>query len=248
MSAEHNKYRERVYRNYVGARDRPLAAATLDALRPRLPYLRRLVRNHFPKQRDAIIVDLGCGHGALLHVLTQLGYRNVRGIDASAEQVATARRLGISGVEQGNVLDVLASMPDHSQDVVVAFDVIEHFTKVELVDLVDQVRRVLRPTGRWIIHAPNGESPFGMGIRYGDITHEQAYTRSSIAQLLLSSGFARVESFEDQPVPHGVKSCIRLLLWKLIRAGLIFYVAVETGTFDRHAIFTQNLLTVAWCN
>ena len=248
MSSERTKYRERIYGSYVEARDMPLAPATLEGLRPRLPYLRRLVRRHFPPQRDMTILDLGCGHGALLYVLAQEGYCKARGIDGSPEQVAAARRLGISGVDQGNAMNVLAAAPDRSLDVVITFDVIEHFTRAELVELVDQVHRVLRAGGRWIIHVPNGESPFCARILYGDMTHEQAFTRSSIAQLLVASGFARVDYFEDQPVPHGVKSTIRLLLWKMIRAGLLFYVAVETGALDRGAVFSQNLLAVAWRN
>ena len=244
MSSDSSRYRERIYKNYVNARVQPLAPSTLEGLRPRLPYLRQLVRRHFPRQRDAVIFELGCGHGALLHVLAGMGYRNVRGVDGSSEQVAAARRLGIAGVEHGELREALRVTPDQSQDVVVTFDVIEHFTKAELIPLEDEVHRVLRPSGRWIIHAPNAESPFGMRMRYGDITHEQAFTRTSLAQLVLASGFGGVECFEDQPVVHGLKSAVRFVLWKLIRAGLLFYIAVETGAFDRRAIFSQNLLAV----
>jgi cyclopropane fatty-acyl-phospholipid synthase-like methyltransferase len=180
-----------------------------------------------------------------MHVLSRTGYPNVTGVDGSLEQIEAARRLGISGVKHGDVMDTLHGIRDECMDVVVAFDVIEHFTKSELVPLVDEVRRVLRPGGRWIIHVPNGESPFGMRSRYWDMTHEQAFTRTSIAQLLLTSGFSRVECFEDQPIPHGAVSAIRLVLWRTIRAGLLLYVAVETGSLDRKAVFSQNMLTVA---
>lgn len=136
-------------------------------------------------------------------------------------------------------------MPDASRDAVVSFDVVEHFRKDELLSFVDEVRRVLRPGGRWIIHTVNGESPFFGRIRYGDFTHEMAFTRESMSQLLLSSGFERVQCFEDTPVPHGVKSSVRWLLWKGIRGGLRLWLAVETGDSGRSAIFTQNLLAVA---
>jgi len=141
-------------------------------------------------------------------------------------------------------MSALAITATGSVDVVVAFDLIEHFTKEELLPLVDEVYRVLRPRGRWIIHAPNAEGPFGGRIRYGDFTHELAFTRVSIAQLLKASGFASARSYEDQPVPHGLKSAARLVLWKLIRVGLLFYIAIETGAFDRDAVFSQNLLAI----
>ena len=113
------------------------------------------------------------------------------------------------------------------------------------IGLVDEVCRVLRPGGRWIIHTPNAESPFGMRVRYGDLTHELAFTRTSLAQLL-SSGFSQVSCYEDQPVPHGLKSAVRWALWKVFRTLLRLYVAAETGDSGRDAVFSQNLLCVAF--
>ncbi|MGB3552985.1 MAG: class I SAM-dependent methyltransferase [Candidatus Binatus sp.] len=245
MSDGGTEYRGRLYGRYVSSRSEAPAPDTLDGLRPRAPYLRKLIRDHFPPERDAAIVDLGCGHGALIHFARQAGYRNLEGMDGSHEQVAAAKRLGIDGVREGDLRESLAAMPDASRDAVVSFDVVEHFRKDELLSFVDEVRRVLRPGGRWIIHTVNGESPFFGRIRYGDFTHEMAFTRESMSQLLLSSGFERVQCFEDTPVPHGVKSSVRWLLWKGIRGGLRLWLAVETGDSGRSAIFTQNLLAVA---
>ena len=240
------RYRERIYNGYVTQRDQPLAPQTLDGLRPRLPYLRRLVKRHFPKERDSAILELGCGHGAVLYALQQAGYRNASGVDGSPEPVKAARQLGLQGVKQGDLMSTLAAAEPGSFDVVVAFDVIEHFTKDELIPLVDEVRRVLRPGGRWIIHTPNAEGPFSARMQNWDFTHELAFTRVSLNQLLRSSGFDRVDCFEDRPVPHGLKSVIRALLWHLIRAGLLGYITIETGAFDRNTIFSQNMLAVAY--
>ena len=239
-------YRQRIYASYATARDMPLAPENLDGISPRLPYLRQLARRYFPEDRDVVILELGCGHGALLHVLQQQGYHNVRGVDGSPDQVAAALRLGIAGVEQSDVMAALAGTPTTSQDVVVAFDLIEHFSKDELIPLVDEVCRVLKPGGRWIIHAPNAEGPFGSRMRHWDFTHELAFTRTSLDQLLRASGFARVECIEDRPVPHGLKSFMRLVLWRVMRAALVFYLAVETGALDRRAVLSQNLLAVVY--
>jgi len=245
MSDGGTAYRGRLYGRYVSCWSEAAAPSTLDGLQPRAAYLRKLIRDHFPPDRNASILDLGCGHGALIHFAREAGYRNVEGMDRSREQVAAAKRLGIDGVREGDLRESLAGMPDASRDVVIAFDVIEHFRKDELLSFVDEVRRVLRPGGRWIIHSVNGESPFFARIRYGDFTHELAFTRESISQLLLSSDFARVECYEEAPVPHGFKSSLRWILWKGIRGGLRFWLAVETGDSGRYAIFTQNLLAVA---
>jgi len=238
-------YRSRIYRYYVRACSQPLAPKTVKGLSPRAPYLRKILREHFPKNRNAAILDLGCGHGAFVHFMREAGYTNVVGVDRSPEQVAEARRLGIDRVHEGDLTETLRSLPNDSQDVVIAFDVIEHFSKQELLPLVDGVRRVLRRGGRWIIHAPNGQSPLAGRIRYGDLTHETIFTQVSISQLLYSSGFTEVICREDTPIPHGLKSGVRWMLWKMIRSGLRLYLAAETGEAESDVIFTQNFLTIA---
>ncbi len=246
MSIEiERSYRDRIYGRYVTARDKPLAPPNLEGLQPRLPFFRQIVRRHFPRDQKTTILELGCGHGAFVYAMQQAGYKGARGVDWAAEQVSAARNLGITGVEQADVMSTLAATASGSLDVVVTFDLIEHFTKGELIHLVDEVYRVLRQGGRWIIHTPNAEAPFGARMRYWDFTHELAFTRVSLAQLLKASGFASVQCYEDQPVPHGLRSVVRFLLWRLIRASLLFYIAVETGALDRGAVFSQNLLAVA---
>lgn len=238
------EYRKRIYAHYVNGRAQFLAPSTLAGLAPRMPSLRKLVREHFPADRDSEILDVGCGHGAIVYAAQQAGYINIRGVDGSPEQVAAARKLGISGVTQGDILEALSGQADGSLDVVVAFDVIEHFTKDELLVVVDEVLRVLKPSGRWIIHTVNAGSPFYGIVRHGDFTHELAFTPTSMAQLLLASRYVGVVSFEDTPVAHGIKSGVRSILWRATRAFLRLYITIETGQ-KGDAIFTQNFLTVA---
>lgn len=238
-------YRDRIYQSYVHARQDPLAPASIAGLQARLHTHTAMMRRVGPPDRHASILDLGCGHGAVVQTLNQLGYANVRGVDGSPQQVEAAHRLGIEGVTQGDILQTLAETGAEQWDAMVTFDVIEHFTKDELIGFIDEVHRILRPGGRWIIHMPNGESPFGGKVLCGDFTHELAFTRTSLTQVLKVSGFNEVDCFEDTPVVHGVKSAIRALLWRLIRWFWLAYIAIETGGTDRRAIFTQNFLAVA---
>ena len=237
-------YRARLYDTYVEARE-SIDPGTLDGMRSRLPYLQRVVRDHFPPRKDARVLDLGCGHGTLLHVARSHGYGHIEGIDVSAGQVALAKRLGIDGVREGDVMDELAVMPAGSWDVIVTFDVIEHLRRDELFALADEVHRVLAEDGRWIIHTPNGESPLFGRIRYGDLTHEQAFTRQSVQQFLRPAGFRHIDSFEDTPVVHGARSALRSMVWRGIRGLLRIYLAAETGHTGGDAIFSQNFLVVA---
>ena len=234
--------RDRLYGRY---RSYQQAAASEDERRHRAPYLRRVIKQHFPSNRNARILDIGCGDGALLHFLREAGYGNVEGIDNSPEQLASAAQLGLQDVKSGDVLNHMRDAKSEAYDIVVAFDVIEHLTKPELLHLADQIYRTLSPGGLWLVHVPNAEGIFGTRIRYADLTHEQAFTRESINQLMRAVGFRTVDCFEDQPAIHGFKSMLRLAAWKVLRLAFRIVVMAETGDSGRKAIFSQNLLAVA---
>jgi SAM-dependent methyltransferase len=239
-------YKAKIYEYYFTKRVGRTAPASLVELEKRKPFYNNVIKNHFPADRESSVVDLGCGYGAFLHFMQQSGYFNTSGIDTSAEMVAEAEKLGINNVHQGNVVEFLRHQPDESIDVLTAIDLIEHFPKEELFDLVSQFQRVLKPGGRVITHQPNAEGVFGNAILYGDFTHEQAFTRVSIAQIFLRNGFTSISSFEDKPLRFSMKSRIRRLLWDwLVRPFYLFLVAVESGGSDKDIIFTKNFLSVA---
>jgi len=207
--------------------------------------LRKLIKDSFPASREARILELGCGQGALIHFARQEGYKNIEGIDVSPGQVAVAHKLGIEGVRQGDALKELMEQKDGSLDAVITYDFLEHFTKDEVWTIASNVVRVLAPGGRWIIHVPNSESPFGGTIAYGDYTHESVFNRHSLNQLIRTAGFSTCEFSEDQPLIHGPVSASRFILWKLVRLVLRFVLAVETGDLGRDRILSQNINAVA---
>jgi hypothetical protein len=99
---------------------------------------------------------------------------------------------------------------------------------------------VLVPGGVCLAHVPNAEGLHGMRIRYGDFTHESAFTPQSADQIFRTIGFSAVQAYEDKPVMHGIKSICRRVLWD----GLTLYprlvLLAETGSAG--AILSQNFL------
>jgi SAM-dependent methyltransferase len=188
------------------------------------------------------ILDVGCGDGTFLLGLKHCGYSNVVGIDFSAEQVLAAREMGFEVMQQ-DVLEGLPSMPSATFDVIIAFDVLEHFDREDGLQLTREVARLLRPQGRFILHVPNAEGIFSGAVRFGDLTHEAAFTRHSVRQLLRSAGFQRIDVFEDRPPIHGVVSFARWCIWMAARTIAALVYAAETG--DWRPILSQNLLAVA---
>jgi SAM-dependent methyltransferase len=237
-------YRSRLLAQYVTTHSSVSGAVA--GLEGRRAYLDRLVRDHFPADRNAAILDLGCGHGALLWAAQRAGYTNLTGIDASPEQVAAAATLGIPGVRQGDLKPSLDALPSASQDVIILFDLFHYFAPQEQFAIADQVYRALKPGGRFILHVPNGEAIFAARMRYWDYLASGAFTRASISQVLQTCGFSAVACYEDKPAAHGLKSTLRWLIWTLlVRPAARLVLAAETGETGSDAIFSQCLLAVA---
>lgn len=241
-----NKYRTRIYAHYVDVLDEDDVPKLLQDLENRGPTMRYVINTFFPKDQKASILDLGCGHGTLIHFAQRAGYSNIYGVDVSEQQVALAIKLGIANIRQGNFIETLRTIAPASLDLIIAFDVIEHFTKDELIDLVDAVYVALKPNGCWMIHAPNANSPFVGSVRYGDLTHEQAFTPSSIQQILGASGFNRFIFAECKPRVYGFKSFLRTMLWQIVRSVFNLANAVETGALERGVVWTRNFYTAAY--
>ena len=244
-------WRTRLYDTYVSsgqaaprpsvAPDRQSSAAAVFA--PFAPQTRHFIARYVPSDRNARIVDLGCGDGLLLHFLLEAGYRHVSGIDVSSEQIARAHALGLFEARRGDIDTFLAGAEDHSLDVVLLVDVLEHLTRDQLFAVLDGVARVLRPGGVCIAHVPNAEGLYGMRIRYGDLTHEQAFTARSMSQAFAAVGFQSIAAFEDRPVVHGVRSLVRRALWDAGTLPHRVLLAAETGTWG--SILSQNLVVRA---
>lgn len=198
---------------------------------------------HSFHDKSASILDLGCGNGTLLLYLMSKGYQECFGVDFSEEQVALAHQRGLTKVVRG---DLLTFLENHKRplDCIIALDVFEHFKRDEVLSIVDLCFQRLNPGGRLIIHSPNAASPFFGCIRYGDLTHELAFTKRSIMQLFRAGGFGRIEVYPEGPRVHGLKSAIRCLLWFFISKVMALCLLAETGSADE--ILTQNLLAVAF--
>jgi SAM-dependent methyltransferase len=234
-------WKDRLYAAYVSSgRSAILYEDPSKYFLPRKPYIQRVIHNCLPPSKSIQILDLGCGYGAFIYFLQQAGYWNIQGIDCSSEQVELAKRLGITGIDQMEISSYLMSVKNETFDVVLLMDVLEHFTRQELFDILDDVLRILRPGGKCIGHVPNAAGLFGMQVRYGDLSHEMAFTPGSINQVFSIVGFDQIQCFEEKPVIHGIVSAIRWLLWNIGSFPSRVMLAAETGGTD--FVLSQNIL------
>ncbi|MFB6216852.1 MAG: class I SAM-dependent methyltransferase, partial [Candidatus Aenigmatarchaeota archaeon] len=114
----------------------------------------------------------------------------------------------------------------------------------EIFRILEEVNRVLRGGGKCVIHVPNAQGIFGMRVRYGDLTHERAFTPKSIQQLLRTTGFTNVQVFEDKPVVHGLMSFFRRIVWELTTLIPRLTLLSESPGAESLAL-SQNMLVTA---
>jgi SAM-dependent methyltransferase len=237
-------WKSRFYATYVSSGHASYAGEPAEVFfQPRKAFLAHLISTHLPPERNARIIDLACGPGALLYFLQQAGYNNIAGADVSEEQIAVASRLRISSATCATLEDFLAAQSDASADAVLAIDILEHLTRPEVMDVLAEIRRVLKPGGRCIAHVPNSDGLYGMRIRYGDFTHELAFNPSSARQIFRVAGFREVLCFEDKPRVHGFISLMRRMIWDVGTLPARLLLAAETGAIG--AILSQNIMIEA---
>ena len=196
-----------------------------------------------PADRQANVLDIGCGYGRYLKALQLGGYGNAYGIDVSEEQIAYAHeRLGLSNCICGDALQFLSDQSD-VYDAILLLDVLEHLDVAYAADLCRAVHRALKPSGIFIVQVPNALSPLCPHL-YADITHLRAFTTDSVEQLLRIGGFGSFwHSATPTPV-HGFKSLVRRAAWETIINPLLkaYFLIVMGSTLG--GIYTPNLLTV----
>jgi SAM-dependent methyltransferase len=188
--------------------------------------------------RDSHVLEIGCGPGYLLEYLRSKGFSHVEGIDISAEQVA----LAVQRECHAKVADVFEELSRHDAtlSLILAFDVVEHFSKEENLQLFGAMRRALRPGGLVVLQTPNGGALFGGQIIYGDLTHMTIFNPNSLSQLLRRTGFTDIVFRESAPVAKNLVGLARAIIWSVARSVANIVRIAETGAGQ--AVWTQNQL------
>jgi SAM-dependent methyltransferase len=159
-----------------------------------LPYLMRygsVDRTPPAKVSGGALLDIGCGAGAYMQKMRQLGW-DVYGIEPSPSAAASAGALGISPDRIFVGYADEADWPDASFDLITLSHVLEHLPEPRRT--LGNTHRWLRRGGRVRIWVPNVESlesrVFG-GLWFGlDVPrHLVHYSPTTIRRLLEGAGF-----------------------------------------------------------
>jgi len=127
------------------------------------------------------ILDVGCGTGANLLMLSKYG--DAEGVDVSEDALAFCRERGLGNVKLGAAEDL--PYDDGTFDLVTALDVVEHLDD-DLAGL-REMRRVLRPGGRVLLFVPT--FMFLWGLQDDVSNHRRRYRMPELQRVLEQAGF-----------------------------------------------------------
>jgi 2-polyprenyl-3-methyl-5-hydroxy-6-metoxy-1,4-benzoquinol methylase len=194
-----NPYREAFYSRQAewhGYRDAEVSRRKHES---RIKYYKWYTKDWLPESRSTPVLDVGCGSGQFLYFLRDQGYTRAAGIDVDLAQVEIGQALGLNATFS-DARDFLSQGED-SYGLITMLDILEHFKMQELFELLEAASSRLAPGGRIIASVPNGESPQASCAVYADITHEIAFTPTSLGELFFCHDL-RVTAFRDPwPAP-----------------------------------------------
>ena len=187
-------------------------------------------------RRDAPLLDIGCGQGFMLRYLKSVGFTNLTGIDISGEQIEKAQAKGFNAIQA----DACTFLKENEgkYEIIVAIDMIEHFKKEELFELLNLIHRALIPGGLFVLQTPNGEGLMPGYVIYGDLTHFTILSPLSLRHILTITGFDDIHIKELGPAFF-----IHFPLfigWQVVRLLAMAVKFLEIGRIQRH--WTESII------
>lgn len=148
------------------------------------------------------VVDLGCGRGEFVRLLTEQGVE-ARGIEIDRQLVVDAREAGLP-IEYGDATAWLAEQADGSLGGISLIQVIEHLTPKDRTEVVRLAHEKLRPGGFVLIETLNPQSLYIFARAfYADPTHDTPVHPAYLRFLLEEAGFRDVGIEWRSPPPDG---------------------------------------------
>jgi 2-polyprenyl-3-methyl-5-hydroxy-6-metoxy-1,4-benzoquinol methylase len=207
-------------------------------------YSNYKVPNHLqtilPADKNATLLDIGCGFGQFLFELKSQGYKNICGVDISNDAIQACIQKGMDvellGLEKNNSLVEYLKNEKRSFDFISMMHVLEHTSKKEVINLLALIRTKLSAEGFLYLTVPNAQSNTGCYWAYEDWTHETLFTAGSLLYVLKSAGFKKIELIDVDclsEISSPLKRTLKKVLLRIYDLKVSFWNKVTGSSFHK---------------
>jgi|ERR1035441_5736038 2-polyprenyl-3-methyl-5-hydroxy-6-metoxy-1,4-benzoquinol methylase len=163
------------------------------------------------------ILDIGCGNGAMLAEIRQLGSWSLYGVESSESAVSLARRQGFDVRLTDATANLVSLFEPHSFDLIISVEVIEHVYDPR--GLLRQARSLLHSNGRLVLTTPyHGYWKNLLIAALGkcdshynplwDCGHIKFWSRTTLSAALEEAGFQNIQFYGAGRFRHFWKTMV----------------------------------------
>jgi O-antigen chain-terminating methyltransferase len=133
-------------------------------------------------------LDLGCGRGELLELLTESGFK-AQGVDIDEGMLRACRELNLDAIQK-DALAALREAEANSLAIVSALHVVEHLPLEALMAIMHEAQRALMPGGFLLMETPNPENIYTAILYFNmDPSHIKPIPPELLRFMTKQSGF-----------------------------------------------------------
>ena len=207
------------------------------------------LKNNLPKNKDSVLLDIGCGFGQVLQELKTVGFTNIKGIDILPGAVAFVKSKGIDAEQIDDLCEFCLSS-SVQYDFILMSHVLEHLEKDKIITVLSLIRtKLLKPSGSFLIVVPNAQSNTDCYWAYEDFTHSLLFTAGSLQYVLRSAGFSNIEFKDVKGVDDStlVKKLLKLIFLTIYALNKRFWNIVTSSSYHKPSpvIYTFDLKALA---
>ncbi|MEK6406217.1 MAG: methyltransferase domain-containing protein [Acidobacteriota bacterium] len=166
------------------------------------------------------VVDLGCGRGEFLELLSENGI-NVTGVDINEDMVDFCRDRGLR-VVRSDMFEYLTSSPGDKFDAIFLSQVVEHLPPEQILKLVSLCAKKLESGGVIVVETVNTNCPVALGNFYLDPTHVRPVPADMLRFMFEQASFQVKYLRFSSPLPDNNVSQVLDLPWGLSQEVVVY--------------------------